>query len=60
MKYQEALIAWTPHTYQMPLARAMELLGVPVNYTRDDVIAAFRRAAKKAHPDMGGTAEISA
>jgi hypothetical protein len=27
------------------------------DYTRDDVITAFRRAAKKAHPDLGGTKE---
>jgi hypothetical protein len=42
----------------MPLARAMALLGVPANYTRDDVIVGFRRAAKKANPDVGGTAEM--
>jgi hypothetical protein len=46
-----------PPAMQMALARAMELLGVPVNYTRDDVIAVFRREAKKVHPDVGGTAE---
>jgi hypothetical protein len=42
---------------QMPLADAIALLGVPINYTHDDVIATFRREAKKAHPDLGGTAE---
>jgi hypothetical protein len=47
-----------PPQMQMPLAEAMELLGVPANYTREDVIAAFRREVKKAHPDMGGTAEM--
>lgn len=26
-------------------------------YTREDIIAAFRHEAKKAHPDLGGTAE---
>jgi hypothetical protein len=41
----------------MPLAEATTLLGVPDDYTRDDVRAAFRREAKKAHPDLGGTAE---
>jgi hypothetical protein len=25
---------------------------------KDDVLAAFRREAKKAHPDLGGTAEM--
>jgi len=43
---------------QMPLAEAVALLRVPADYTRDDVIAAFRREAKKAHPDLGGTAEL--
>jgi hypothetical protein len=43
---------------QIPLAEAMALLGVPADYTRDDVIAAFRREAKNAHPDVGGTAEM--
>jgi hypothetical protein len=42
---------------QMPLADAIALLGVPSNYTRDDIIAAFRRAVKKVHPDLGGTTE---
>jgi DnaJ domain len=42
---------------QMPLAEAMKLLHVPANFTEDDVQAAFRRAAKKVHPDVGGTAE---
>ena len=46
-----------PPTMQMPLADAIAMLGVPQNYTREDVIAAFRRAVKKAHPDLGGTAE---
>ena len=47
-----------PPVKQMPLADAIALLGVPQNYTRDDVIAAFRREVKKAHPDLGGTAEM--
>jgi hypothetical protein len=47
-----------PPAMQMPLAEAMALLDVPADYTYDDVIAAFRREAKKAHPDMGGTAEM--
>ena len=41
----------------MPLADAIKLLGVPANYTKEDVEAAFRREAKKAHPDVGGTVE---
>ena len=47
-----------PPVLQMPLADAMELLGVPADYSKEDVIAAFRREAKKAHPDAGGTAKM--
>ena len=47
-----------PPSMRMPLDEARALLGLPVDYTRDDVIAAFRREAKKAHPDLGGTAEM--
>src|ERR1700730_9231743 len=43
---------------QMPLAEAMALLRVPADYTEEDIIAAFRREVKKAHPDVGGTAEL--
>jgi hypothetical protein len=43
----------------MPLTQAIAVLGVPENYTRDDVVAAFRRAVKKAHPGLGGAAETS-
>jgi hypothetical protein len=46
-----------PPQMQMPLADAIALLGVPTNYTREDVMAAFRRGVKKAHPDLGGKAE---
>jgi hypothetical protein len=40
-----------PPVMQMALAEAIALLGVPANYTRDDVLGAFRREVKKAHPD---------
>jgi hypothetical protein len=46
-----------PPAMQMPLADAIALLGVPADYTEEDVNAAFRREVKKAHPDLGGTAE---
>jgi hypothetical protein len=46
-----------PPAMRLPLEEARRLLGVPVNFTRDDIIAAFRREALKAHPDVGGTAE---
>jgi hypothetical protein len=47
-----------PPSMQMPLATAMAFLGVSADYTRDEVIVAFRRQAKKAHPDAGGTADM--
>ena len=47
-----------PPSLQMPLARAVALLGVPADYTKEGVIAAFRRKAKEVHPDAGGTAEM--
>jgi hypothetical protein len=47
-----------PPAMRMPLDEARRLLGLPLDYSRDDVISAFRRAAKKAHPDLGGTAEM--
>jgi hypothetical protein len=47
-----------PPSLQMPLAEAMAILGVPANYTKADVLAAFRCKVKKAHPDLGGTAEM--
>ena len=50
--------AAAPPRMQMPLAEAIRLLGVPANFTEDDVVAAFRRMAKRAHPDVGGSAEL--
>jgi hypothetical protein len=47
-----------PQAMRMPLAEAMTLLGVSENYTREDVISGFRQAAKRAHPDVGGTPEM--
>jgi hypothetical protein len=44
-----------PPSLAMPLAEAMRLLGVPADFTHEDVIAAFRRAALRCHPDHGGT-----
>lgn len=43
---------------QMPLPDAIRLLGDAEDYTREDVITAFRKAAKRAHPDVGGTPEM--
>lgn len=47
-----------PLAMKVPLADAMALLGVKADFTREDVIAAFRRKAKLAHPDLGGTPEL--
>ncbi len=47
-----------PPAMRMPLEQARLLLGLPADYTRDDVLAAFRHKAKAAHPDVGGTAEM--
>lgn len=47
-----------PPSMHMPLAEAMALLGVSADYTEEDLLAAFRREVKKAHPDAGGTAEM--
>jgi hypothetical protein len=45
------------HVGLMPLEEARRLLDVPEAYTRADIVAGFRRAAKRCHPDLGGTAE---
>jgi hypothetical protein len=39
-----------PPVMRMPLAEAMALLSVPANFSKEDVLAAFRREAKKAQP----------
>ena len=41
---------WKLHT-------AATTFGLPGGYTRGDVEVAFRRLARKAHPDVGGTRE---
>jgi len=47
-----------PPVMRMPLDQARQLLGVAEDYTKDDVVKAFRKAAMKAHPDQGGTPEM--
>ncbi len=37
--------------------RAATTFGLAVSYTRGDVDVAFRRLARRAHPDVGGTRE---
>jgi hypothetical protein len=46
-----------PPAMQTPLGDAIKLLGVPADFTREDIIAAFRRKAMRCHPDHGGTEE---
>jgi hypothetical protein len=41
----------------LPLEEAKRLLSVPDDYSREDILIGFRRAAKRCHPDHGGTAE---
>jgi hypothetical protein len=41
----------------MPIDKACAVLGIDVDYTREVVLAAFRRAVKRVHPDVGGSAE---
>jgi hypothetical protein len=47
-----------PPSMRMPLDEARRLLGLPEDYTKEDVLAVLRTAVKKAHPDVGGTAEM--
>ena len=47
-----------PPKLQMPLEQARLLLGLGEDYTRADIVTAFRKKAKAAHPDLGGTAEV--
>lgn len=39
---------------------AHEVLGISVDATRDEIQSAWRSAARKAHPDLGGSSELAA
>lgn len=43
---------------RLPLDLARQMLGIVGNYTREQVITAFRKLAMKLHPDHGGDAEM--
>lgn len=48
---------WADSERAQAAAQARALLGVPRVATREDVLAAHRRAIKDAHPDRGGSAD---
>jgi hypothetical protein len=56
-RYWRAGAGGAPPVMQMLLADAVALLGVPADFTREDIIAAFRRKALRCHPDHGNTEE---
>jgi len=51
------LIASEAESFWSELHGAATAFGLHVGYIRSDVEAAFRRLAKSAHPDAGGTLE---
>lgn len=49
-----------PGSGQMAEAEARDILGVPREFTRDDVVSAHRRLMQKLHPDRGGNDYLAA
>lgn len=45
---------------QMAEAEARDILGVPRDFSRDDVVNAHRRLMQKLHPDRGGNDYLAA
>jgi hypothetical protein len=45
------------HEFWRDVHAAATAYGMAAGYTRSDVEMAFRRLARRAHPDMGGTHE---
>ena len=43
----------------MSVSRAAELLGVPTNAARSDIVKAHRRLMQKVHPDKGGSPALA-
>lgn len=45
---------------ELNLADAADLLGVPVDASREDIHAAYRKLMARNHPDAGGSAGLAA
>lgn len=50
----------SPHSNGMTRAEAFEILGLPLNSTEAEVIAAHRKLIQKVHPDRGGSNYLAA
>ena len=44
----------------MTAGQAREILGVPANASRDEIIKAHKRMMQKVHPDRGGSDYLAA
>jgi len=49
-----------PSRAELSLADAADLLGVPVDASREDIHAAYRKLMARNHPDAGGSAGLAA
>ena len=56
-RHTKSRITGEAESFWWELHAAATALGLHVGYIRGDVEAAFRRLARSAHPDMGGTLE---
>ena len=45
---------------RMAISEALEILGLPLGASREDIIAAHRRLIQKVHPDLGGSDYLAA
>ncbi len=53
-RFRPELRTWEPSPVPAPIDPRIALLDLPRSFTRGDVILAFRRLAKRLHPDAGG------